>query len=130
MINKTVIQGRLTKDVEVRATPNGTKVASVTVAWSEKYKETERKLFIPCVVWGAQAEFAASYFRKGQEIIVEGYLASRKWQDKDGNNRTAFEAVADECFFAESKKTESPVGLQETPSPFEEFLDDDEDCPF
>ena len=116
MLNRTIIQGRLTKDVEVRATPSGTKVASVTIAWSEKYKETERTLFMPCVIWGAQAEFAASYFSKGQEVIVEGYLTSRKWQDKYGSNRETIELTAERLHFCGKKET-TPSATKDTPLP-------------
>lgn len=104
MINKCVIQGRLTKNVELRYTQSNTPVASFTVAWSEKYKDTEQKLFMPCVAWRNTAQFAANYFDKGQECVVEGKLTTRKWTDRDGNNRETVELVVDQMHFCGSKR--------------------------
>ena len=104
MINKTIIQGRLTKDVELRHTQSDVPVASFTVAWSEKRGNSENKVFLPCVAWRSSAEFASKYFGKGQEIVVEGKLTSRKWQDKDGNNRETVELIVDQLHFCGSKK--------------------------
>ena len=89
--------------MELRRTQSGTAVASFTVAWSEKYKETERQLFMPCVAWRAIAEGASKWFSKGQELVVEGYLTSRKWQDKDGNNRETIELNVDKLHFCGPK---------------------------
>lgn len=115
MLNKMTLQGRLTRDPEYRKTPGGTDVASFTVAWSEKYKETERKLFLPCVAWGGNALFLCQYFVKGSEIIVEGGLTSRKWQDKGGNNRESIELTVERMHFAGSKQTDSTP--QDAPEP-------------
>ena len=65
MINNMVIQGRMVRDAELRRTNNGTAVASFTLAWSEKFKDTERKLFLPCVAWSTHAEFVCKHFPKG-----------------------------------------------------------------
>ena len=114
MINRMTLQGRLTKDVELRQTPGGTNVASFTVAWSEKFGETERKLFLPCIVWSKSAVFVSQYFAKGSEIIVEGGLTSRKWTDKDGNNRESIELTVEKMHFAGSKTDSAP---QDAPEP-------------
>ena len=103
-INKTIIQGRLTKDVELRSTQSGKPVCGFTVAWSEKVKESEQKVFMPCVAWNAQAEFISKYFSKGQECVVEGKLVSRQWQDKNGNNRETIELIADRVHFCGPKQ--------------------------
>lgn len=103
-INKTIIQGRLTKDVELRSTQSGKSVCGFTVAWSEKVKESEQKVFMPCVAWNAQAEFISKYFSKGQECVVEGKLVSRQWQDKQGNNRETIELIADRVHFCGPKQ--------------------------
>lgn len=105
MLNTTTIQGRFTRDPELRSTPAGKSVVSFTVAWSEKYGETEQKLFLPCVAWGGQAEFVSRYFIKGQECIVEGKLNSRKWQDKNGNDRETIELIANHVHFCGSKQS-------------------------
>lgn len=107
MINKMIIHGRLTKDVELRHTNNNVPVASFTVAWSEKRGNSENKLFLPCVAWRNSAEFAAKYFAKGQEVVVEGKLTSRKWTDKDGNNRETVELIVDQMHFCGGKKQDN-----------------------
>ena len=99
MLNKTIIQGRLTRDVELRQTQTGTNVALFTVAWSDTYKGNERKLFMPCVAWSFTGEFIANYFSKGQEICVEGYLTSRQWEDSEGNKREVIELTVDKAHF-------------------------------
>jgi single-strand DNA-binding protein len=114
MLNKTIIQGRFTRDAELRETQAGTKVASFTVAWSEKYKDTERKLFMPCVAWGNNAEFACTWFSKGSEVVVEGYLTSRKWQDKIGNSRETIELTVDRLHFCGPKQTGSGAPVTDT----------------
>lgn len=104
MLNKTIIQGRLTRDAELRQTQTGTKVASFTVAWSESYKGNERKLFMPCVAWGQSAEFVCTWFKKGSEIIVEGSLTTRPWKDQNGNSRESIELTVDRLHFCGPKQ--------------------------
>ena len=129
MINRMTLHGRLTRDPENRQTQSGTDVASFTIAWSEKYKDTEKKLFLPCVAWGSQALFVCRYFAKGSEIIVEGNLTSRKWQDKDGNNRETIELTAERIHFAGSKTDNNEA--DDAPAPMGFSVDaDDEDLPF
>lgn len=125
MLNKTIIQGRLTRDAELRQTASGTAVASFTVAWSEKYKEIERKLFMPCVAWGHNADFITKYFAKGQEICVEGYLTSRQWTDKDGNNRETIELTVDRAHFCGKRETMPAINMPEGDANFAELPDDD-----
>lgn len=134
MLNRMTLHGRLTRDPEFRQTQGGTAVASFTVAWSEKYKENERKLFLPCVAWGNNAMFICQYFVKGSEIIVEGALTSRKWQDKDGNNRESIELTVERMHFAGSKQTDNapqdapePTGNPiKPPAGFSPAVDDDQ----
>lgn len=134
MINKTIIQGRLTRDAELRSTTAGKSVASFTVAWSETFNNTERKLFLPCVAWGKTGEFIYKFFKKGAEIALEGKLTSRKWTDRDGNSRETMELNVETAHFC--GKRETPV-REETPleevqmgyADFEE-LTDDEPLPF
>lgn len=107
MLNHTTIQGRLTRDPELRATQKGTQVASFTIAWSEKYQDTEQKLFMPCVAWGKLGEFVSKYFVKGQEAIVEGKEITRQWQDKNGNNRETIELLCEHIHFCGPKQERS-----------------------
>lgn len=127
MVNKAILQGRLCADPELRHTQSGTAVCSFRVAWSEKYKERENKLFLACSAWGATGETVNNYFRKGQEILVDGRLETRDWNDKEGNKRSSIEMTADKVHFCGPKQTESNYSGPE--SAFSE-LDDDGDLPF
>ena len=130
MLNKTIIQGRLVRDVELRQTMTGTPVASFTVAWSEKYKETERKLFMPCVAWGNNADFVTKYFVKGQEICVEGYLTSRQWTDGDGNKRETIELTVDKAHFCGKREAVPSINMPECDADFKDIDNKDDDLPF
>ena len=107
MLNRIVCMGRLVRDPELRRTQSGTSVTSFTVAVDRDYtaegrdRETD---FIDCVAWRQGGEFVATYFRKGSMIVVDGRLQSRKWQDREGNNRTSWEINADHCYFGGSKQ--------------------------
>ncbi|MBQ2959887.1 MAG: single-stranded DNA-binding protein, partial [Oscillospiraceae bacterium] len=108
MLNHITIMGRLVRDPELRSTQSGTSVASFTVAVDRDFggrdggeKQTD---FIDCVAWRQTGEFVSKYFRKGSMIVVSGRLQSRKWQDREGNNRTNWEVVADNVYFGESSR--------------------------
>ena len=130
MLNHIVLMGRLTRDPELRRTGSGIAVASFTLAVDQDYKSQngDRGVdFIPIVVWRNTAEFAEKYFEKGQMAIVSGRLTSRRYEDKNGNKRTAYEVVADHIYFAGSK-TKSET--DSAPQRFDDFTDDDGDFPF
>lgn len=99
--------GRLVRDPELRRTGSGVAVSSFTVACDRDFgaqdgeKETD---FIDCVAWRKTAEFVSKYFTKGKMVVVSGRLQIRNWNDKDGNKRRTAEVVADNVYFAESKK--------------------------
>ena len=108
MLNHITIMGRLVRDPEMRRTGSGIAVANFTVAVDRDFagkqsgeKETD---FIDCVAWRQTGEFVSKYFAKGKLIVVSGRLQIRSWTDNDGNKRRAAEVVADNCYFAESKK--------------------------
>lgn len=108
MLNHIVIMGRLTREPELRTTQSGVKVATFTVAVDRDYsgrdggeKQTD---FIDCVAWRQGGEFVATYFHKGSMIVVSGRLESRKWQDRDGNNRTNWEINCDHTYFGEARR--------------------------
>lgn len=105
MINRIVLMGRLTADPEYRQTPNGVAVATFSIAVDRNFAVNgERQTdFIPCVAWRGQADFISRYFHKGSMIAVDGSLQTRKYTDKQGNNRTAFEVVIDQVSFTGSK---------------------------
>lgn len=98
-----ILQGRLTRDPELNTTANGVHVCSFTVAWSERYKETENKLFLNVTAWRGMAEMICRNFTKGREIVVEGRLQQREWTDKDGNNRSTIEMQAEKVHFCGPK---------------------------
>jgi single stranded DNA-binding protein (ssb) len=103
MVNSAVLQGRLVRDPELRTTQSGVAVASFTVAWSEKYKDTETQCFLDCTAWRGTGEFVSKYFSKGKEILVQGRLETQKWVDNDGNNRSKIQLVADKVHFCGTK---------------------------
>ncbi len=104
MINKAILMGRLTRDVELRHTNSGKAVASFTVAIDNGYGENKTTDFINCTAWGKTAEFVEKYFSKGRMIIVTGRLQSRSWEGQDGKKNYAVEVVAAEVSFGESKR--------------------------
>lgn len=105
-MNMVCLLGRLVADPELRHTQNQIAVTSFTLAVDRTYqpKGQERQAdFINIVAWRQTAEFVSRYFHKGQRLALTGSLQSRRYTDRDGNNRTAYEVVADNVFFAESK---------------------------
>ncbi len=121
MLNNVVLMGRLTADPELRHTPNGIAVTSFTLAVNRSYSKTgtERATdFIDVVAWRNTAEFVSKYFTKGLLVAVEGSIQTRTYQDKNGNNRKAFEIVANNVHFAESKRDfNSNENVDESTSP-------------
>lgn len=101
MVNKIIIQGRLTKDVEIKEV-GGFKLAEITVAWSDKYKEQERKCFLPCKAWRSSAEFLEKHFSKGQEIVIEGQLTTETWE-KDGKTQSKLVCSVEKINFCGNK---------------------------
>lgn len=108
MLNVIAIMGRLSRDPELRQTTTGKSVASFTLACSRGRKDASGKDlvdWIPVVAWEHTAEFVCKYFEKGSLIAIDGRLQSRTYKDRDGNNRTAIEIVANNANFAGSKST-------------------------
>ena len=121
MLNHITIMGRLTRDPELRRTGSGIAVASFSLAVDRDFsprdggeRETD---FIDCVAWRQTAEFISRYFRKGQNIGLNGTIQTRTYQDKDtGKNRTAFEVVINNAYFVESKGTSQNTGYSPAPA--------------
>lgn len=103
MLNRITIMGRMTRAPEIRHTESGKAVANFTLA-CDRDRDREQTDFIDCVAWNGTAEFISKYFRKGSMCIVSGRLQMRKYEAKDGTNCTAYEIVADNVYFGESKK--------------------------
>ena len=107
MFNLVVLTGRLTADPELKTTPNGISVCTFSIAVDRAYKKGEEKQtdFLNVVAWRQTSEFVSKWFTKGSLIGIEGSIQTRKFTDKSGNNRTAFEIVANNVHFVESKKS-------------------------
>lgn len=153
MLNVAAIMGRLVADPELRHTPNDIAVTTFTLAVDRSYARagTERQTdFIDVVAWRQTAEFVCKYFSKGRMMAVTGSIQTRNYEDKQGNKRKAFEIVASDVSFADSKRDNSASGsydvMSSSPKPavfsepapayssgstedFEEILGD-EDLPF
>ena len=127
MINSVILQGRLTAQPELKTTQSGVSVTSFTIANDRGYGNDKATNFIPCVAWRGTAEFITKHFTKGSALAVEGTIQSRRYQDKNGDNRTAYEVVVSEVHFVEKKKEESFA-----PATEEEFAEVNlgEDLPF
>ena len=153
MLNRIILMGRLTRDPELRHTQTGTAVASFSLAVERDFKDkaTGEKVtdFIDVVAWRQTAEFVSRYFTKGRMAVAEGRLQLRDWTDKEGNKRRSAEVVAENVYFADSKKDAEAAGVvapsaYPPPAPssyapaaapaggdsFADFSDDDGELPF
>lgn len=102
MLNVAILMGRLVADPQLRQTPQGTSVVSFRIAVDRNFArqgEQRQADFIDIVAWRQTAEFVSRYFQKGSPIVVEGSIQTRQYQDKNGNNRTAVEVVANNVSF-------------------------------
>ena len=120
--------GRLTHDPELRRTGSGTAVTSFSLACDRDFKSQSGEKetdFIEVVAWKNTAEFVSKYFSKGRMAVVEGRLQIRDWTDKAGNKRTTAEVVADNVYFADSKRSESNDNQKENFNALSGRLSDD-----
>ena len=128
-MNKAILLGRLVKDPELRYATSGTAVATFTLAVDRRFQkqgEERQADFINCVAWQKTAEFVANYFTKGQMMALSGSIQVRTWEDNDGHKRYATEVIAEDVYFAESKKSsesatpkapaQPPVGFEGVPT--------------
>lgn len=143
-LNRIFIQGRLTRDPELRHTQSGTAVASFSVAVDRAFKDktTGKKEtdFIDCVAWRHTGEFVQKYFSKGSMAVVVGRLQMRDWTDKDGNKRRSAEIVVEDVYFGgDSHKTSDDTfhavsgenaTAGGTEAKFEVLADNDSELPF
>ena len=130
-MNIIAIKGRLVRDPEIRQTQSGVSVTNITVAVDRSYSEGGEKQtdFFDCVFWRQGAEFVSKYFKKGKEIIVTGEMQSRKWQDKDGNNRISWEIQNAHVEFCGGKGENTQQGKPNV-SDYSAVDDSSEDIPF
>ena len=118
--NKVILIGNLTRNPELRYTPNGTPVASLGLAVSRRYKQgdelKEEVCFVDIVVFGKQAEHCGQYLNKGSGIIVDGRLQQRRWETEDGQKRSKHEVVAQTVTFMPKRQDSSGGGGTEAPA--------------
>ena len=108
-MNKVILLGRLTKDPEVKFTQNNTCVCTFGLAVNRKFKQEGQPDadFINIVAWAKTGEFCSKYFTKGQQVVVSGHLQTRSYDDKEGKKIYVTEVIAEEVYFADSKKEET-----------------------
>ena len=149
-VNKVVLIGNLGADPETRYMPSGSAVTNIRIATSESWKDKdsgekqERTEWHRIAMFGRLAEVAAEYLHKGSQVYIEGRLRTRKWQDRDGNDRTTTEIIANDLQMlggrsergGGSQQAEAPVeepGPAEEPAPASEAApagDFNDDIPF
>ena len=121
-MNKVILIGRLTKDVEIKLTSNQTKFCQFTLAVDRRFKDAngQRQVdFINCIAWRNTAEFISKYFHKGSRIGVVGSIQTRSYEDQDGQKKFVTEAVIDEAEFVESTTKTDDTDKKESEAPVE-----------
>lgn len=113
MFNLVILTGRLTTDPELKTTQSNVPFTNFSIAVQRRYKSGEEPItdFINIQAWRNTAEFICKYFQKGKMIGIQGSIQTRRYADKDGNNRTAFEVVANDVQFVETKKNSNDVSV-------------------
>ena len=111
-MNKVILMGRLTRDPEMRQTPNGVAVCGFSIAVNRRFaKEGQQAAdFINCTAWRQQAEFICKYFQKGSMIAIVGQLQSRSWENQEGKRQYSTEVMVDEVYFTGSKNESHTQG--------------------
>ena len=129
MLNKTLYQGRLTADIELKQTQSGVSFTEFTIAWSEKYKEIETKCFLRCKAWRQTADFVSKYFQKGSEILIEGRLITEQWE-KDGQPQSRTICDVEKAHFCGSKTNNNQQTTQSSYIEITPDGDSNDDLPF
>ncbi len=120
MLNQVALMGRLTADPELRHTPSNISVTTFTIAVNRSYVKqgAERQTdFIDIVAWRSTAEFICRYFRKGQMMALDGSIQTRTYTDKEGRNRKAFEILANNVYFTESRSSSQGSSYERAAEP-------------
>lgn len=136
MLNTITIMGRLTRDPDVRRTPNSVSVTSFTLAVDRDFQGDGEKRtdFIDCVAWRGTADFVGKYFTKGRMAVVSGRLQIREWTDKEGSKRRSAEVVAENVYFGDSKKDNTDFSQASYEAPmqanFADLDSEDSNLPF
>jgi len=123
-VNKVILIGNLGQDPELKYTPSGAAVTTLSIATNEIWKDNdgnrqERTEWHRVVLWRRQAEIAGEYLKKGSKIYIEGRLQTRSWDDKDGQKRYTTEVIADSLTMLDSKGESSGARSSDAPPPME-----------
>lgn len=131
-INNVVLVGRLTKDVELRATPSGANVCNFTLAVDDYNGKENICYFVECVAWNKQAEFLSNYCKKGNQVGVVGKITTRSYDRKDGTKAYVTEVVCNQIqsFTPKAKEENASVKEYEPVKQEEPLSYDDDDLPF
>lgn len=132
--NKVILLGNLTRDPEVRYTPNGVAVASFAIAVNRKYKQGEEikdeVSYIDIVVFGRQAENCGQYINKGDSVLIDGRLQQRRWETEDGQKRSKVEVVAQTVSFMPKRTGQAGAPASGQAEPIPEPPVEEGDIPF
>ena len=118
MINHLSLQGRLVDAPSCGTTNSGTEYANFRIAWNEKIKDKEAKLFLDCKAFSGTATFIGKWFGKGQEIIVEGKLNTEEWTSQDGQKRSKIALIVSNAHFC-GRKQDADAGPEVNMTPVE-----------
>ena len=140
-VNKVILVGNMGQDPELRYTPSGAAVATLSIATNEAWRDNDgnqqdRTEWHRVVLWRKQAEFAGEYLKKGRKVYIEGRLQTRSWEDKDGNKRYTTEIIGDTLVSLDSRAEGgsnsdfSPPAGAPTDSQPPDVADDADDLPF
>lgn len=142
MYNKVIMMGRIVNDLELKNTPNGVAACSFRIAVDRRFQqkgEEKKTDFFNVVTWRQQAEFVTKYFGKGRMILIEGEMQTRPYTDKNGNQATWYEIVADRLSFTGESKVDGgsgaakgapPVPAAPVAAPVAAAAESDDDYPF
>jgi len=136
-VNKVIILGNLGQDPELKSTPSGASVATVSIATSESWtdkasgEKKEKTEWHRVVFWNRLAEIVGQYLRKGSKVYIEGRLQTRKWQNKDGVDQYTTEIIASEMQMLGGKQNqESPAPAPKPERRVEKGAAEDDAIPF
>lgn len=126
--------GRLTKDPDIKYTQtNNTAIANFTLAVNRRFTKEGQPTadFINIVAWGKTGEFCSKYFQKGMQVAIQGRIQTRNWEDDQGQKHYATEVIAEQCFFADSKReTQEPKSDMQFENEISNMNFDNEPLPF
>lgn len=146
-LNKVILGGRITQDMELKVTPAGVNWLTFTIAVNRRTRSADAQGqqnqpqadFITCVAWRQTAEFISKYFHKGSSIVVTGSIQTRNWTDQQNQKRYATEVIVDEAMFVDSRSEGAATGASapafaddntEAAVPAFKEMKTDEDLPF